>query len=99
MLCRCDRTDLRDVKQIKYRTQPQTGGKIELHLDTPRGQLISSMSVSSSKAGDVAGWREIAALLTETKGIHDLYFVFIYPREEKRNLFNIDWICFSNKNL
>jgi hypothetical protein len=86
------------VKQIRYRIQPQAGGKIELHLDAPHGQLISLTSIPGTKALDVAGWKEIAARLTETNGIHDLYFVFTGPSEEKRNLFDIDWIYFSNKN-
>lgn len=93
---RFNKIDLTHVKQLKYRIQPQTGGKIEVRSDKADGPLISSVSIPAGTAADPAAWEEITAPLNETRGIHDLYFVFTDPAEKKKNLFNVDWIYFSD---
>lgn len=93
---RFNKIDLRHVRQLKYRVQPLAGGKIEVRLDKADGPLISSVSIPAGIAADPAAWKEITASLNETIGIHNLYFVFTDPEGKKKNLFNIDWIYFSN---
>ena len=87
--------DLTLVKRLKYLIHPQSGGSIELRLDKINGPLISTALIPSANAGG-STWKEITTSLAEMKGIHDLYFVFTDQGSEKRNLFNIDWICFFN---
>ncbi len=93
---RFNKIDLTYVKQLKYRVQPQTGGNIEVRLGKTDGTLISLVSIPAGIAADPAAWKEITAPLNETMGIHDLYFVFTDPEKKKQNLFNVDWIYFSN---
>ena len=93
---RFNKIDLTHVRQLKYRVQPQAGGEIEVRLDKADGPLISSVSIPAGIAADPAAWKEITAPLNEINGIHNVYFVFIDPEGKKKNLFNIDWIYFSN---
>jgi len=90
--------DMSDVKRLKYRVQLNgTGGNIELRLDSKDGPLISTLSVPAGNAANVkSGWKELEAEVTATKGKHNLYFVFAAPGV-KQNMFNLDWIYFSNK--
>lgn len=91
-----DSIDLTHVKRLIYRVQPSgPGGTIKVHLDSKDGPVVSSIDVFSANAGNEnIGWEEIAANIKKTQGIHDLYFVFT---GKGQNLFNVDWIRFSNK--
>jgi cytochrome c len=90
--------DLTDVIRLKYRAQLNgVGGNIELRLDSKDGPLVSKLAIPARSAADVKfGWKELEAELTATKGRHNLYFVFVAPGV-KQNMFNLDWIYFSNK--
>lgn len=90
--------DLRNVKQLKYRVRAQSGGIIEVHHGNKNGPLISSIKIPARIAGSQAHWTEIVTDLKETKGVQDLYFVFT-DEPGKKNLFDIDWIYFSNTIL
>lgn len=93
--------DLTHLKNISYRVQSQgIGGNIEVRLNSMDGPPISSVAVPAGKATDPAlDWKEITApLQKEVKGMHDLYFVFTNPGgQQQSNLFNLDWLYFSNK--
>jgi cytochrome c len=86
--------DLSKIKQLKYRIQAQSGGKIQIHLGKADGPVISTLNVPASSG--TAKWVEMPAPVEATAGIHDLYFVFTDPAGNKSNLFNIDWVYFSN---
>ena len=90
--------DLRNVKQLKYRVRAQSGGVIEVHHGNKNGPLISSIKIPARTAGSQAQWTEMVADLKETKGVQDLFFVFI-DEAGKKNLFDIDWIYFGNTTL
>lgn len=92
---RFNQIDLTHVRQLNYRLQAQSGGKIEVRLNKGDGTLVSSVSIPATSANPAA-WEEITAPIEELRGIHDLYFMFIGPEGTSRNLFNIDWIYFSN---
>jgi cytochrome c len=94
---RFNQIDLTHIKQIKYRAEPQSGGEIEVRLDNPDGPLISTVEIPAGIAKDSQSWKEFRSDLIESKGLHDLYFVFKGQGEKKQNLFNLDWICFSNE--
>lgn len=63
------------------------GGKIEVRLDSLKGQIISTVEVSPT-----GGWEEwetfSAPVKTNVTGIHDLYF--IYKGMKGCKLFNLD---------
>ena len=90
--------DLRNVRQLKFRVRPNSGGIIEVHHGNRNSPLINSVRVPARIAGAQAQWIEIILELKETKGIQDLYFVFI-DESGKKNLFDLDWIYFGNSIL
>jgi cytochrome c len=53
------------------------------------------LNIPSKPSGGQASWKEYFANLNETNGVQDLYFVFTNA-EEKKGLFDLDWIYFSN---
>jgi len=56
---------------------------------------VSFIDVANAKIESKnIGWEEIGANIKDTQGIHDLYFVL---RGKGQNLFNVDWIRFSDK--
>jgi len=67
------------------------GGNIEIHLDKMDGPTMGIVQIHTSGEGDI--WRTVQTPVTNTKGIHDLYFVF---RGEKE-LFFFDWWRFNAK--
>lgn len=69
------------------------GGKIEIHTDSLSGPLIGTCMVENT--GDWHKWVTKRCIISKTKGIHDLYFMFIGDNEK---LFNFDWWRFSTKN-
>jgi cytochrome c len=95
---RFNQLDLTHVEQLKYRVQSQgVGGNIEVRLDSPEGPVVSTAAVPGGSAADPkTGWREVNAPLKATQGKHDAYFVFTNPNGEQKNLFNVDWVYFSN---
>ncbi|GEO02511.1 hypothetical protein AAE02nite_01750 [Adhaeribacter aerolatus] len=88
--------DLAGVKSLKYRVLASgAGGQIEVRLGQPDGKLISTLAIP---AGKNTNWQEITAPLTGSeKGPQAICFVFTNPENRQQNLFNLDWIYFSNK--
>jgi len=65
------------------------GGKIEIHTDKIDGSILGTINVTASGEGDI--WKTISTPVNNSKGVHDLFFVF---RGEK-DLFNFEWWKFS----
>jgi beta-xylosidase len=65
------------------------GGKIEIHTDRIDGPVMGTIDIKTSGEGDI--WKTVTTPVKNTKGVHDLYFVF---RGEK-DLFNFDWWKFQ----
>jgi cytochrome c len=96
-----NRLDLSHVKQLRYRIQQNgIGGKIEVRLDAKEGKSISTLNVSGGRVEDLKrGWKEVGAKLDgDVSGLHDVYLVFENPEGQNKNLFNIDWVYFGNRN-
>lgn len=89
--------DLTQVDQIRYRLQAHgAGGRIELHLDSLRGPVVSTLTVPAGSVQDLKiGWQDAVAPVQLTKGLHDLYFVFTNPEAQRKALFHIDWVYFN----
>ncbi|WP_026475241.1 glycoside hydrolase family 43 protein [Alkaliflexus imshenetskii] len=66
------------------------GGKIELRLGAPDGQLIGTCKVKDTKGW--TDWRTIESKTKAVGGVHDLYLVF---KGGEGELFNFDWWMFS----
>jgi cytochrome c len=86
--------DLTDVKELRYRVMAHNGGRIEVHAGSVDGELISGVDIP---AGNSPGsWKDVAAPIAPKEPIQDLYFVCRGVDSKKQNLFDIDWIYFSN---
>jgi cytochrome c len=90
---RFNKIDLAHVNKLTYRVMGQSGGRIEVRLNKKDGPLVSSVAIPPGGTN----WTEVSAQLKESKGINDLYFVFVGNDGKAQNLFNIDWIYFSRK--
>ena len=58
------------------------GGKVEIHLDSPKGQLIGE-SPFMEPGGALGERSQLRAPIAPTEGIHDVYLVFQNPKLEK----------------
>ena len=65
------------------------GGKIEIHTDQIDGPILGVINVIACGEGDL--WKTITTPVKNTKGVHDLYFVF----KGEKDLFNFDWWRFN----
>lgn len=78
--------------------QQGVGGNSEALLDQVEGPIVSTIAIQTGKAADIKNdWTEVVAPLQETKGKHDVFLVFSNEKESQKDLFNIDWLYFSNK--
>ena len=90
--------DLTGIGGLTYKVHTDalhsTGGRIELHLDSPDGPLVSSTEVPVQ--GGTTGEQELRASMKATSGEHDLYFVFLNERGiTPEALMMLDWIRFE----
>lgn len=92
--------DLKHVKNLVYRIQRRgAGGTVEVRLDGKDGELVSKLNVPAARTqSQRPDWEELRAPLDQkVDGEHDVYLVFKNPAADRQNLFNLDWIFFSNK--
>ncbi|MGV3761977.1 PQQ-dependent sugar dehydrogenase [Parapedobacter sp.] len=90
--------DLTHIRRIGYLTQASgAGGSIEVRLDSIGGPVVSRAEIpAGSYSGAENGWKEVTASVAETKGSHDLYFVFVNDEAGDNALFSVDWVKFYN---
>ncbi|MBP1638673.1 MAG: family 43 glycosylhydrolase [Bacteroidetes bacterium] len=79
------------ITSVDVNVASLNGGKIELHIDKIDGPIMGTIDIKTSGEGDL--WKTVTTPVKNTKGVHDLYFVF---RGEKE-LFNFDWWKFNFK--
>ena len=56
-----------------------SGGKVEVHLDSPTGTLLGETEVIQPTTNPAAPPSQLRAVLRPTSGVHDVYFVFRNP--------------------
>jgi cytochrome c len=70
--------DLTDIESIAFITgaskRKTFGAKVEVHLDSPKGKLIGESSEIIFLEGQSE--KSAKAIIMETRGMHDVYFVF-----------------------
>ena len=94
---RFNKIDLNFVKQLLFRVEPLAGGNIDVRLDKIDGTVIGEMEIPPAIVKDSNPWKELKINVLQSKGIHDLYFVFKSKTDKKQNLLHLDWIYFSNE--
>lgn len=67
------------------------GGEIEIRLDDDEGQLIGSLSIDNTKTT----YQTFETKVKRVGGVHDLYLVFRGCKQQKKNLFLLDWWEFT----
>ncbi|GMK40466.1 hypothetical protein PCCS19_35220 [Paenibacillus sp. CCS19] len=67
------------------------GGKIELRLDSPIGQVIGTLNVTPTK--DDQTWQLLHTDVTATAGVHNLFLLF--QGGDGSKLFNLDYWQFT----
>ena len=74
------------------------GGKVEIHLDSPKGQLIGESSFMEP-GGAVGERSQLRATIAPTEGIHNVYLVFQNPKADGRSLMVVTGFEFKTAAL
>jgi hypothetical protein len=89
--------NLQAINFVTYRVASAgPGGRIEVHVDSPDGALISTAVVEPTGQWQV--YRDVTTPIIDPGGTHELFFVF------KRNpgdggLFNVNWMDFHGAGV
>lgn len=87
--------DLKDIKQVTYSyAAKDNAATLEIHLDSVKGKLISTLNYQPSGAWEK--FKQASTAVAATEGLHNLYFVFKKEGEiAGEGLCLLDWIKFS----
>jgi cytochrome c len=97
--------DLTNIGTVLFFVDPSgIGGKLTLHLGSPSGGEIGSVSIPQLKRTQKAGadqknnhWTTVQMKTTPQAGNHDLYIVYSDPKDAKSDIWTslfLDWIEF-----
>lgn len=77
-----------EVNKIKVKAASETkGGKIELRLDAPDGELKGTVDINGTSGWN--NWQEFSSEINKLSGRNDICLVFV---GDDGYLFNLDWI-------
>ena len=82
------------ILKVAQPASNHNGGMIEVHSGSADGPLISSVTIPPGHTAGV--WKEFTSPITGERKAQDLYFVCKAVGAKKNNLFDIDWMYFSN---
>ena len=86
--------DLAGISKVNYYySSERLAATVEIHIDGPRGAVISTLNYPST--GSWSAYKQLSAAITATQGRHDLYFVFKKDTEPNHDLFSLDWLSFD----
>ena len=87
--------DLKGIKQVTYNyAAKENAAMIEIHIDSVKGPVISTLNYQPT--GNWDKLKQASTSVTETAGIHDLYFVFRKDGEVLgEGLCLLDWLRFA----
>jgi PKD repeat protein len=89
------------INQITYRVaSANTGGRIELHQDSPTGPIVGGAPQVAQVAptGGWQTWANVTVPLTGASGTHKYCFVFLRNPDDEL-LFNLNWIEFGGTGV
>jgi hypothetical protein len=97
-----DDGDYVQVRQVDFGSHPpktfhanlaaeKAGGKIEVHLDSVKGAVVSTLVVEAT--GGATNWKTLSAPSASVTGVHDLFFVF--STTGSKPTFAFDWWMFE----
>ncbi|WP_411830971.1 glycoside hydrolase family 43 protein [Paenibacillus peoriae] len=79
---------------FKANVASTVGGQIEIHLDSPTGQVIGTLNVSPTGGNQV--WRLQETNVNRVTGVHNIYFMFKGANGQR--LFNFDYWQFATSS-
>jgi glucose/arabinose dehydrogenase len=89
--------NLQNINFITYRVASQgPGGRIEVHVDAPDGNLISTAIVEPTGAWQT--YRDVTTTILDPGGTHELFFVFLRNPGDV-GLFNVNWMDFHGAGI
>ena len=94
-VARYARLNLSDVASVTCRVAAKTGGTIELHRDSPTGELLGHVEVKPTGAWNV--WEEIVVPMKSVEQRCDLFAVFKNPGQT--NFVSLDWLQFNPRAI
>lgn len=71
------------------------GGKIELHLDSPKGKIVGESEFIEPTDKGGFGGKPVRINVAPTEGVHDVYIVFQNPKADGRSLMVVTGIEFK----
>lgn len=90
---RLQNVDLEKKSKLIYRySAPVLGGSLSVRMDRLDGPLLFTTKVDTSK-----GWKITEANFNESKGMHDIYFIYSNAslKDPKTNGLQFDWFYFT----
>ena len=89
--------NLQNITALDFRVASAgTGGRIELHVDSPAGPTIGTVQVPVT--GGWQSWTNVVMPVTDPGGTHELFFVFVNNPGDG-GLFNINWFEFVGQGV
>ncbi len=86
-----DLTDIREISlKCALRSDHEVGGKVEIRLDNPDGELIGQTEFTETGAKTIQ-------ILTQNS-VHNIYLVFKSTSDPNKQIVVFDWITFNNGN-
>lgn len=86
--------DLKGISKLTYYySSAQIGATLEVHIDNPKGAVISTLNYASTGAWNK--YKQVSTAIQDPGGVHDLYFVFRKDTEPNRDMFSLDWLRFE----
>jgi cytochrome c len=87
--------NLKGIKKVTYRySSVDIGATIEVHLNSSRGPIISTLKYPSTGSWDI--YNEASSAITDPGGKNNLYFVFRKDDAPNKHMCSLDWIRFDN---
>lgn len=86
--------DLKGINRLTYRySSKERDATIEVHVDSPKGAVISTLNYTATGAWDK--FMESSTAIQDPGGKHDLYFVFVKKDSPTNQLMSLDWVNFE----
>lgn len=86
--------DLAGIRNITCRySSMNIGATIEVHADSPKGTLISTLQYEPTGSWDT--YKEVKTTIQDPGGKHDLYFVFKKEEAPNKHMCSVDWVKFG----
>ncbi len=102
VLNQIDLNEVSELVVLAMAPKPQVnavGGKVEVHLDNPKGTLVGESVFMEPTEKMEMNPKTLVAPLKNVQGIHDVYVVFVNPKAENQSLMIVTGLEFKLNGL